>query len=192
MTMTMSTKALATAALAAIIVLAVPSVAFAAVSHTATLTANVVEVTVNAEAHNADLQASVVIMRVGAKYSSPVTDDIVYLNELTLDENGSLTFSATLQGGELDEYVLAFNVAGATERYLVSLDPLGPTPVEPQEPGDGGPTEPGNDGDGGWLATTGSQIALGSVIAFVLGLVAAGVLMIQRRLSIARTPARRP
>ena len=177
----MTIKALAAAAVAAILVLAAPTMAHAAVTHEATLTGNVVEVSLDAETANANQQASVVIMKVGARYSAPATDDIVFVNEYTLDANGLLVFSATLPGGDLDDYVLAVNVAGATGRYLVSLDPLGPTPVEPQDPDDGGDPGPGGAGGTGGLAFTGTNLAVGAFLLLALGMLATGAILVLRR-----------
>ena len=181
-------KSLAAAALAALIALAAPAVAFAAVSHQATLTGAVVQVTLDAEAHNSGQQASVLIMRVGAKYSAPTTADIVFANQYTVDQSGALLFSATLPAGDLDDYVLAVNVAGATDRYLASLDPNGPVPAEPQQPGGGSSNPPGTDpgsqpnpsGSDGSLATTGAGVTVAVALLAAMAL-AGGVAGVLRR-----------
>ena len=167
-------KALAAAAVALVLVVAAPTMASAAVTHQADLTGSVVAVEVDAETLNAGQQASVMIMRVGAKYSAPAVADIVFVNELAVDSAGILMFSATLPGGDLDDYVLSVNVAGATSRYLASLDPAGPTPVEAAAPGTLNPVQ-------GGLAMTGTNIANGVVVIVALAMLVVGAVLFFRR-----------
>lgn len=173
----MPIRTLAAAALVAALVLIAPTAAHADPSHTTTLSGLTVTVALDAESFNAGQQASVVVMHVGARYSNPAPADLVYLNEYTLDGAGTVSFSIVLPSGDLDDYVLAVKVAGATARYVVSLDPAGPAPVEP--PTGGGP---GGGGDGGDpLANTGTTIAIGTLGAIALGTMIVGAVLIIRR-----------
>ena len=171
----MRLKALAATAFALILIVAAPTAASAAVTHQASLAGSVASVEVDVETLNAGQQASVMIMRVGAKYSAPLVADIIFVNELTVDSAGILTFSATLPGGDLDDYVLSVNVAGATARYLASLDPGGPTPVEAAAPGTLVPAQ------GGGLAMTGTTIAIGLVALVAVAMLVVGAVLYLRR-----------
>ena len=175
----MPIRALAVAALAALLVLGAPLAAHADVSHTSTLTGTTAKVALDAEAANAGKQASVEILRVGAQYSAPKTADIVYINEYTLDAAGKVDFSATIPGGALADYVIAVKVAGASSRYLASLDPAGPVPVlPPVTPPSGGTA---SSGTGDPLAFTGTTVAVGALSLLALAAIAFGALLLVRR-----------
>ena len=176
-------RTLAVAALAALFVLGAPLAAHADVSHDSTLSGTTAQVTVDAEPANAGLKASVEILHVGARYSAPTAADIVYLNEYTLDAAGKVAFSAVIPGGALDDYVIAVKVAGATSRYLASLDPAGPVPVDPSGGGAAGgvPGGTGPSGAGDPLAITGVTVAIGTVSLLALAAVILGAVLLVRR-----------
>ncbi|HEY4224421.1 MAG TPA: hypothetical protein VGM70_01240 [Pseudolysinimonas sp.] len=176
----MPIRALAVAALATLFVLGAPLAAHADVSHDSTLSGTTAQVAVDAEPANAGKQASVEILRVGAQYSAPKTADIVYLNEYTLDAAGTFTFNAVIPGGTLDDYVIAVKVAGATSRYLASLDPNGPVPVNPGG-GGGGPGATGPSGAGNPLAITGVAVPIGVLLLAVAGVIVGAALLRRRR-----------
>ena len=176
----MPIRALAVAALAALLVLGAPLAAHADVSHTSTLTGTTAKVALDAEPSNAGKQASVEILRVGAQYNAPKTADIVYINEYTLDAAGKVDFSATIPGGALADYVIAVKVAGTSNRYLASLDPAGPVPVNPPAGGGGsGATTP--TGAGNPLAITGVVVPIGALLLALAAIIVGAVLLLRRR-----------
>jgi len=179
--MTVPIRTLAVAALAAVFALGAPLAAHADVTHDTTLAGTTAQVAIDAEPANAGKQASVEILKVGAQYNAPTTADIVYINEYTLDAAGKVTFSATIPGGTLDDYVIAVKVAGVT-RYLASLDPAGPVPVQPPAGGTGNGTAPSGTGDPkGALAFTGTTIAIGALSVLALAVIVVGAVLLMRR-----------
>ena len=172
-------RTLATAALVALLALGAPLAAHAAVTHDSTLIGTTAQVMIDADPSNAGKKASVEILRVGAPYNSPAAADIVYINEYTLDAAGKVDFSATIPGGALADYVIAVKVAGASSRYLASLDPAGPVPVlPPVTPPSGGTA---SSGTGDPLAFTGTTVAVGALSLLALAAIAFGALLLVRR-----------
>ncbi|WP_432926908.1 metallophosphoesterase [Microbispora sp. CA-135349] len=78
-----------------------------------------VTVTVSAGTAAAAKQSSFLLLKAGASTSVPAEDDIAYLGEARLDEQGDATLTVLLNQPE--GTTLALNTSGDTERYVASL-----------------------------------------------------------------------
>lgn len=106
----------------------------------------------------AGAQLSVLIMEDDANEAAPATEDIVFIEQLTLDEVGSVSFRVQLPTDDLTAYDIVLNTDGDTVRYVEPLageDDTDPLPTDPTTP----PTDaPGNED-----ATADSGAGSGSV-----------------------------
>ncbi|MFF3669720.1 metallophosphoesterase [Microtetraspora malaysiensis] len=84
-----------------------------------------VTVTVSAGTAAAAKQLSFLLLKAGASTSAPAEDDVAYLGEVRLDEQGNATVTVLLNRS--DGTTLALNTSGDMGRYVASL--------LPQEPG---------------------------------------------------------
>lgn len=80
-------------------------------------------VTVHAGGAAAAAQLSVLLIDAKADADAPRAGDVVYLNEVTLDESGDASLRIQLPSGDLAAYEIALNTTAGTPRYTGSLDP---------------------------------------------------------------------
>ncbi|MEV5741261.1 metallophosphoesterase [Microbispora rosea] len=83
-----------------------------------------VTVTVSAGTTAAAKQLSFLLLKAGASTSAPAEDDIAYLGEAPLDEQGTATLTVLVD--QPDGTTLALNTSGDTERHVASLLPRTP------------------------------------------------------------------
>ncbi|WP_239139756.1 metallophosphoesterase [Sphaerisporangium krabiense] len=83
-----------------------------------------VTVTVSAGAAAAAGQLSFLLLKPGAAPSAPAEDDIAYLGEVRLDDQGNATLTVLLD--QPDGTMLALNTSGDTERHVAPLLPRTP------------------------------------------------------------------
>ncbi|MEU7913268.1 metallophosphoesterase [Microbispora bryophytorum] len=83
-----------------------------------------VTVTVSAGPVAGAEQLSFLLLKAGAPTSAPAEDDIAYLGQAPLDEQGDATL--TVRTNQPDGTTLALNTSGATARYVASLLPRTP------------------------------------------------------------------
>lgn len=96
-----------------------------------------VTLTLHGGADAAGRELSVLTLAPDADLDAPSEADVVYLNQVTLDETGTAELRLVLPSGDLKDYVLGANAEGASGRYLKVLD------------GSELPTDPGNPGEPG-------------------------------------------
>ena len=91
-------------------------------SHEATLSDTTADITVTSSEVLAGESLSVLILDDDADAANPATEDIVFIEQYELNDEGATDFRVQLPTGALDDYDIALNTAAGTERYLASLD----------------------------------------------------------------------
>lgn len=137
------------AALAVSVVM--PAAAAPSITHEAVLAADntTATVTVHGGAASAGKWMSLLVLTEDANLAAPAQADIVYLNEVRLDDSGEGTVAFALPSPDLDAYAIAMNAGSG--RYIASLDPAGTLPGSGGTPGGGTP------GSGGGTVGNGSS-----------------------------------
>ncbi|MPV36313.1 hypothetical protein [Georgenia subflava] len=91
-------------------------------AHVATVAGDRVDVVIAGEGALAGEEVSILILDGDADPWDPVVADIVYANQLVLDAEGDASLRVALPTTELEDYVIALNTSGETERYVALLD----------------------------------------------------------------------
>lgn len=138
-----------TAALAVVLVTLIGNRAWAVTNFTHTLgdatSGNSVELVITSGSDRAGDEASVVLLTIEADARNPQDDDVVYVNQVRLDEQGSTTVTVNLPSDDLTQYQVAVASTSGGERYIAPL--LGTDTIERPIP-TSEPTEPGADEPG--------------------------------------------
>lgn len=122
MNRTVPTLAAAGAVLAGGLVLTGSASAAGPLTHTTTLDGDRAVVTVDGAPEFAGKDLSVLVLGQDADPFAPTAADIVYANQLVLDDAGNATFRVVVPEADLGSYVLALNTSAQTERYVAVLD----------------------------------------------------------------------
>lgn len=86
---------------------------------------------------------TVLIMNDDADASDPATEDVVFIEQIELDDAGATDFHVQLPTEVLEDYEIALNTAAGTDRYLAPLvGAEDPDDGSSQEPDDGATSDP--------------------------------------------------
>lgn len=89
---------------------------------------------------------TVLIMNDDADAADPATEDVVFIEQIELDDAGATDFHVQLPTEVLEDYDIALNTAAGTDRYLAPLAGEGdPDDGSTQEPDDDPTTDPDDD-----------------------------------------------